>query len=183
MDSRLTYSLYLKFDEPFFKRGDFPPIVQNDTDFISTPNPWKDGTKNVAPFDQPFYLIMNVAVGGTNGWFPDGAGDKPWLDHSLSTCRVFFPSLGSGSPGDADDGVLQLRCATSPMLRRNGTIPGRRTSQTAQWSSTPSRCGSAAKRTLSRQPPRDISTSPGVVLSIYFRRTVAAVDTSYGVLA
>ncbi|THU77933.1 concanavalin A-like lectin/glucanase [Dendrothele bispora CBS 962.96] len=33
-----------------------------------------------APFDQDFYLIMNVAVGGTNGWFPDGQGDKPWLN-------------------------------------------------------------------------------------------------------
>ena len=93
VDSRLTYSLYLKFDEPFFKRGDFPPIVQNDTDFISTPNPWKDGTKNVAPFDQPFYLIMNVAVGGTNGWFPDGVGDKPWLDGSLSAFSFRFRSL------------------------------------------------------------------------------------------
>ena len=29
-----------------------------------------------------FYLIMNVAVGGTNGWFPDNVGDKPWLDKS-----------------------------------------------------------------------------------------------------
>ncbi|RPD53558.1 glycoside hydrolase family 16 protein [Lentinus tigrinus ALCF2SS1-7] len=89
VDSRLTYSLYVNFNEPFFERGDFPPVVQNDTDFIATPNPWKNGTKNVAPFDQPFYLIMNVAVGGTNGWFPDGAGDKPWLDHSLTAMRDF----------------------------------------------------------------------------------------------
>ena len=91
VDSHLTHTLFLKFNEPFFERGDFPPIVQNDTNFIATPNPWKDGTKNVAPFDQPFYLIMNVAVGGTNGWFPDGAGDKPWLDHSLS--KSSFPPL------------------------------------------------------------------------------------------
>ena len=85
VDSRLTYMLYLKFDEPFFKRGDFPPVVQANSTFITTPDPWKDGTPNVAPFDKPFYLIMDVAVGGTNGWFPDGAGTKPWLDHSLST--------------------------------------------------------------------------------------------------
>ncbi|KAJ7245576.1 hypothetical protein C8J57DRAFT_1362437, partial [Mycena rebaudengoi] len=26
-----------------------------------------------------FYLIMNVAVGGPSGWFPDGP-EKPWLD-------------------------------------------------------------------------------------------------------
>ena len=53
-------------------------------DFIVTPDPWVNGTANVAPFDQPFYLIMNVAVGGTNGWFPDGVGNKPWLDGSSS---------------------------------------------------------------------------------------------------
>ena len=23
---------------------------------------------------------MDVAVGGTNGWFPDNAGNKPWLN-------------------------------------------------------------------------------------------------------
>jgi len=31
-----------------------------------------------------FYLIMNVAVGGTNGWFPDGVGSKPWVDSASS---------------------------------------------------------------------------------------------------
>ncbi|KAJ7262507.1 hypothetical protein C8J57DRAFT_1471111 [Mycena rebaudengoi] len=30
-------------------------------------------------FAAAFYLIMNVTVGGTNGWFPDGP-EKPWLD-------------------------------------------------------------------------------------------------------
>ena len=37
---------------------------------------------------------MNVAVGGTNGWFPDGAGDKPWLDHSQSTLYWFSKMEG-----------------------------------------------------------------------------------------
>ena len=32
-----------------------------------------------------FYLIMDLAVGGTNGWFPDNIGNKPWLDQSQST--------------------------------------------------------------------------------------------------
>lgn len=41
-------------------------------------------TTNAAPFDQPFYLIMNVAVGGTNGYFPDGWCDKPWTTSSSS---------------------------------------------------------------------------------------------------
>ncbi|KAI0667514.1 concanavalin A-like lectin/glucanase [Trametes maxima] len=89
VDSRLTYMLLLKFDEPFFQRGQFPNVVANGSQFIETPNPWAHGTKNVAPFDQPFYLIMNLAVGGTNGWFPDGVGDKPWLDGSLTAMRDF----------------------------------------------------------------------------------------------
>jgi hypothetical protein len=25
---------------------------------------------------------MDIAVGGTNGWFPEAQGDKPWLDAS-----------------------------------------------------------------------------------------------------
>ena len=37
-----------------------------------------------------FYLIMNVAVGGTNGWFPDNIGDKPWLDQSESKFSQLF---------------------------------------------------------------------------------------------
>jgi hypothetical protein len=36
-----------------------------------------------------FYLIMNVAVGGTNGWFPDDVGNKPWVDQSSSAMRDF----------------------------------------------------------------------------------------------
>ena len=96
VDSRLTYMLYLRFNEPFFKRGNFPSVVANGSDFIQLQDPWKNGTRNVAPFDQPFYLIMNVAVGGTNGWFPDGVGDKPWLDGSLSKYLSSFPCAGGG---------------------------------------------------------------------------------------
>ncbi len=27
-----------------------------------------------------FYLILNVAAGGTTGWFPDWQGNKPWIN-------------------------------------------------------------------------------------------------------
>ena len=45
-------------------------------------DPWKGEDRN-APFNQEFYLIINLAVGGTNGYFPDGCnnggnGAKPW---------------------------------------------------------------------------------------------------------
>lgn len=36
-----------------------------------------------------FYLILDVAVGGTNGWFPDGGSEKPWLDGSRSKPLLF----------------------------------------------------------------------------------------------
>ncbi|KAJ7280542.1 hypothetical protein C8J57DRAFT_1711651 [Mycena rebaudengoi] len=46
-------------------------------------------------FAAAFYLIMNVAVGGTNGWFPDGP-EKPWLDAAprdfLQAKDLWYPS-------------------------------------------------------------------------------------------
>lgn len=41
------------------------------------PNPWTGGTV-MAPFDQEFYIIMNVAVGGTNGYFSDDFRNEPY---------------------------------------------------------------------------------------------------------
>lgn len=47
-------------------------------------NPWRYATK-MAPFDQEFFLIFNVAVGGT-AYFPDHLSNspypKPWSDQS-----------------------------------------------------------------------------------------------------
>ena len=106
VDSRLTYMLYLRFNEPFFQRGDFPSVVANGTGFVQLQDPWSNGTRNVAPFDKPFYLIMNVAVGGTNGWFPDGVGDKPWLDGSLSEFPfIIAPANVADSGHTADKAV------------------------------------------------------------------------------
>jgi len=59
-------------DSSFFEKGGFEGF-----------NPW-EGQGNAAPFDQEFYLILNVAVGGVNGYFPDGVGGKPWGDASGS---------------------------------------------------------------------------------------------------
>lgn len=49
-----------------------------------------------------FYLIINLAIGGNNGWFPDNAGNKPWLDDSKTAMREFalaqdkwYPTWGS----------------------------------------------------------------------------------------
>lgn len=53
-------------------------------------NPWISSETNVAPFDKPFYLVLDLAVGGIDGWFPDGEGQKPWLDTSLSAMSDFW---------------------------------------------------------------------------------------------
>ncbi|KAI0357221.1 concanavalin A-like lectin/glucanase [Trametes cingulata] len=90
VDSRLTDMLTLKFDEPFFRRGGFPAVTANGSDLIPVNDPWANGTRNVAPFDEPFYLIMSLAVGGTNGRFPDGVGGKPWLDSSSEAAMRDF---------------------------------------------------------------------------------------------
>ncbi|XP_050300167.1 beta-1,3-glucan-binding protein-like [Anthonomus grandis grandis] len=54
-------------------------------------NPWKAGSK-MAPFDQEFYLIINLAVGGTN-FFSDeyvNNGGKPWSNTSPAAATDFW---------------------------------------------------------------------------------------------
>jgi hypothetical protein len=43
--------LSLRFDLPFFQRGQFPASVSNASQEIIVPNPWA-GRANSAPFDQ-----------------------------------------------------------------------------------------------------------------------------------
>ena len=65
-----------------------------------------------APFDQEFYLIMNVAAGGTSGWFPDGVGDKPWLDQSSTAIRDFTEKQATWSatwPSSEDDRAMRVK--------------------------------------------------------------------------
>ena len=41
-------------------------------------NPWSQAPTSHAPYDQEFFIIMNVAVGGVSGFFPDTLPGKPW---------------------------------------------------------------------------------------------------------
>lgn len=56
-------------------------------------NPWRNSGK-MAPFNDAFYLIINLAVGGTNGFFPDdaknGMGAKPWKNSSPVAFKEFW---------------------------------------------------------------------------------------------
>jgi len=67
-------------DDGLWKRGGWSDDLNN---------PWKMGKKN-APFDQEFYLILNVAVGGTNPYFPDGEGGKCWVSTSPTAAKDFW---------------------------------------------------------------------------------------------
>ncbi|XP_058453580.1 beta-1,3-glucan-binding protein-like [Malaya genurostris] len=68
-----------RVDGHFWERGNF------DERAPGTRNPWITGTK-MAPFDQEFFIIMNLAIGGTNGYFPDdnviNSAPKPWSNQS-----------------------------------------------------------------------------------------------------
>lgn len=82
VDARTHAMLNLDFTKnSFFTDGGFPETVQNGTGQSVVVNPWA-GRGNSAPFDQSFYLIIDLAAGGTSGWFPDNVGGKPWFDGS-----------------------------------------------------------------------------------------------------
>ena len=54
VDNRLQHTLNLRFNIPFFQRGQFPASVANGSQEIILPNPWA-GRGNSAPFDQRMY--------------------------------------------------------------------------------------------------------------------------------
>ncbi|RSH89177.1 hypothetical protein EHS25_002289 [Saitozyma podzolica] len=90
IDNRVYSTLDISFDKSFWSRGNFPTYFVNGTDTVKLANPWVQSASNAAPFDEPFYLILNVAVGGTNGFFPDNVGGKPWSDSSLTAMGDFW---------------------------------------------------------------------------------------------
>jgi beta-glucanase (GH16 family) len=87
LDDDSNRVLNMTMDKSFWQLGGWDKKTTLD-------NPWR-GQPNVAPFDQKFYLIFNVAVGGVNGYFPDGVGGKPWSDKSTNAARDFLGALPS----------------------------------------------------------------------------------------
>ncbi|WVR06512.1 hypothetical protein IAU60_003543 [Kwoniella sp. DSM 27419] len=91
IDSRVSQVISFRFNkESFWQRGKFPGTYTNNTEVIKLINPWAAADNNVAPFDQPFYLAIDLAVGAQDGWFPDGEGGKPWIDQSGSAMSDFW---------------------------------------------------------------------------------------------
>ncbi|GFR73297.1 3-glucan binding protein [Elysia marginata] len=73
--------MYLEAGTSMYERGHFRGA-----------NIWSSGEK-MAPFDQEFYLIMNVAVGGIGGTFTDSRNftpRKPWRNNSPTAAKDFW---------------------------------------------------------------------------------------------
>ncbi|GAA5881438.1 hypothetical protein JCM8547_005187 [Rhodosporidiobolus lusitaniae] len=87
--------LGVDFNKSFWKRGDLSSATVNGT--VAT-NPWVASEyPKAAPFDQDFHLILSVAVGGTNGWFPD-SGTKPWANGAPHAARDFWVNRDTWLP-------------------------------------------------------------------------------------
>ncbi|KZM18687.1 uncharacterized protein EKO05_0006523 [Ascochyta rabiei] len=106
INTRLLQVMYTHFDEPFFEYGRFPLADSNGT---RLDNPWAATGSNTSPFDQDFYLIINVAVGGTNGWFEDGKSAKPWLDGSSTAKKDFWQAKDQWYPTWEKNGQMEVK--------------------------------------------------------------------------
>ncbi|KAJ9474286.1 hypothetical protein PHBOTO_004351 [Pseudozyma hubeiensis] len=54
--------------------------------YIPPPNPWHESKNKSAPFDQFFFLIINVAVGSRSDYFTKG----PWSNRDQNAARSFW---------------------------------------------------------------------------------------------
>lgn len=102
--TRSRKSFEKKFDRNLWESSNFLPATKNGS---VVNNPWKSSLHtNIAPFDQDFYLILDVAVGGTNGYFNDGdpsTPDKPWSNSGINPRADFWKARDSWVPTWAQD--------------------------------------------------------------------------------
>lgn len=85
------------------------PLVQAAAgNYIPGANPWSISNSSAAPFDQEFFLILNVAVGGTNGFFADVG--QPWSNSDSTARRTFWNQRESWLPswGDETQRAMQV---------------------------------------------------------------------------
>ncbi|EMC94585.1 glycoside hydrolase family 16 protein [Baudoinia panamericana UAMH 10762] len=106
IDTRLLQVLYTNFNKPFWQKGKFPVSDTNGTRLV---DPWSQTGHDSTPFDQDFYLILNVAVGSTNGWFDDGVASKPWVDASPSAKHDFWNARNQWYPTWQKSGEMIIK--------------------------------------------------------------------------
>jgi len=112
IDNILLQVVYVNFNEPLWKRGAFPISDTNGTRLVDA---WSQTGRDQTPFDMPFYLILNVAVGGTNGWFEDGESGKPWIDASETARKDFWDARDQWYPTWTAPGAGQMEVTSVKM--------------------------------------------------------------------
>ncbi|PMD58222.1 glycoside hydrolase family 16 protein [Hyaloscypha bicolor E] len=91
------------------------------TGWVSRPiNIWSSTGAYNTPFDQPFHLIMNVAVGSSNGFFKDGKGGKPWVDNSTTAMRDFWVANSTWLPSWGEDADTHSMTVKSVKIWQQG---------------------------------------------------------------
>jgi beta-glucanase (GH16 family) len=115
IDNILLQVLYTNFNEPLWQRGGFPAFDTNGTRLTDV---WAQYGHDSAPFDQEFYLILNVAVGGTNGWFQDGKSGKPWVDSSPDAKYDFWNARDIWYPTWTAPGAGQMEVSKVEMWQQ-----------------------------------------------------------------
>ena len=106
INSRLMQALYVPFDKPLWPQGHFDSSSQNGTMIV---DPWSQTGRPSTPFDQKFYLILNVAVGSTNGWWTDGVQSKPWVDASPTAKKDFWDAKDEWYPTWKENGQMKIK--------------------------------------------------------------------------
>ena len=106
VDNRLLEALYVPFEKPLWPMGNFDASTTNGTRIV---DPWSQTGEPSTPFDQKFYLILNVAVGSTNGWWTDGLQGKPWVDGSPTAPRDFWNARDQWYPTWKENGQMKVQ--------------------------------------------------------------------------
>ncbi|EXJ56309.1 uncharacterized protein A1O5_12576 [Cladophialophora psammophila CBS 110553] len=116
LDRRLFQVMRHNFAEPMWKFGKF---WQYDSPSVQLGNPWESSSSDSSPFDQDFHLILDVAVGGTNGWFWNGVAGKPWDDQATDPLAQFWQSRSKWYPTwqKGHGPVMQVKSVTMWQLK------------------------------------------------------------------
>eukprot|EP00164_Ancoracysta_twista_P006269 GFYU01008709.1.p1 GENE.GFYU01008709.1~~GFYU01008709.1.p1 ORF type:complete len:388 (-),score=122.60 GFYU01008709.1:71-1234(-) len=100
LDTEDNIVMDVPITDSFWNKGDFASQTSD--------NPWA-GRPNNAPFDQEFYLVFNVAVGGLNSYWPDGQGGKPWSNTGANQVNAFWAAKDQWYPTwDGENAALQV---------------------------------------------------------------------------
>lgn len=123
-----------KEKKPLYELGGFAKMSDENSTLLA--NPWanSNSTTGSAPFDQKFYLILNVAVGSRNGWFLYVLSLSLFLPSICYTPLLPLPSnMHIREKRNATKRIDWLIYTPLPTVTRSATSPG--------WTAQPTHSG------------------------------------------